>query len=168
MCWYSHSYKVSNSLVGWKGSLLIQIRERRKCGEKIEGFTWMYRSFWVGGWGWGGIDDTSFPQPSLFCCTVFEFLNKYWSKGSAWTGIDLRFCPCILAFKYWTVGFDRALPTVPITCGGGGGGSFLLTNSSQWYVLCDTWRRMRLNTVNRGGNPRLRLRSKDLRLNTSA
>ncbi len=56
-----------------------------------------------------------------------ELLKKYCAVGSAWTGIDLRFCPSILLFKYWPELFKNQWLR----------GSFLLTNSSQWFV-CDT------------------------------
>ncbi len=59
------------------------------------------------------------PIPStlslLLYSTVVEFWNKYWSKGSPSPGVDLRFCTWLLVFKYWTIGFDRALHSVPMT-----------------------------------------------------
>ncbi len=82
----------------------------------------MYRGFW-GRWlvlkrdRWHPIPST---LSLLLYSTVVEFLNKYWSKGSAWPGIDMRFFPWILVFKYWTVGSDLSSSLCPYYVWGGG------------------------------------------------
>jgi hypothetical protein len=63
-----------------------------------------------------------------------EFLKKYFAAGSAWTGIDLRFCPWIYCSNIdtnWPELFSLSLSPVKTN----DRGSLLLTNSNQWFVL---------------------------------
>ncbi len=89
---------------------------------------------------------------------MVEFLAKYCAIGSSWPGVDLRFCPWLILFKYWAGGSDlHDLFSVPLVCIN----KRKLSSDQEPTEICgeSNWRE--------GGNKKPRLRSKDLWLNTS-
>ncbi len=85
-----------------------------RWGGGMAGLVWLTACGSKGPWRKGNIkkEEYNFLVVVLFrsylplssAGSVVEFLKKYCAIGSAWPGVDLRFCPWVLMFKFRTGG----------------------------------------------------------------